>query len=61
MDFSALPMEPLAYDGAAPEGLHATHVGVLAFYGFDLRVYQLSNGNRVIDADDVKAFFGAPA
>jgi len=35
----------------------ATHYGTLAFYGISLKVYQLSDGQRVIDADDVRAMF----
>lgn len=45
-----------------PEGSsdlpYVTHEGVLSIAGFDLRCYQLSDGQRVLDADDVRAFFG---
>lgn len=36
----------------------ATHTAVLELGGHNLRCYQLSNGARLIDADDVKKFFG---
>lgn len=35
-----------------------THEGVLKIGGFSLRCYQLSDGTRVFDADDITAFFG---
>lgn len=38
----------------------ATHEGVLAFGGIELRVYQLDDGRRVFNADDVK-FMLSPA
>ena len=36
----------------------ATHVSVLSIGGFPFRCYQLSNGERVFNADDVREFFG---
>lgn len=42
-----------------PELPWATHNGVLRLGGFELRVYQLSDGRRVIDADDMNTFFSA--
>ena len=36
-----------------------THQGVFDFAGARLRCYQLSDGQRVFDADDVEAAFGA--
>lgn len=41
----------------APGVLYATHEGILRIQGFDFKVYQLSDGRRVIDADDVEHFF----
>ncbi len=38
---------------------HVTHEGMLEMMNFKFRVYQLSSGERVIDADDLKEFFGA--
>lgn len=56
VEWTALPRdgdEP--WDGVEP---HATHEGTLTIAGFSFRVYQLSDGSRVLDADDVAAFFG---
>lgn len=36
----------------------ATHEGVLNLAGFPLRCYQLNNGMRVFDADDLQKLFG---
>ncbi len=38
---------------------HVTHEGMLEMMNFKFRVYQLSSGARVIDADDLKEFLGA--
>ena len=35
-----------------------THQGVVDFAGVRLRCYQLSDGQRVFDADDIEAAFG---
>ncbi len=35
----------------------ATHSGFLNFLGFDLKVFQLDNGTRLIDAESLEAFF----
>lgn len=42
-----------------PKGgeLYATHEGVLNIAGFDFHCYQLSDGSRVFDADDVRRLF----
>lgn len=36
---------------------YATHSGVLAICGHELRCYRLNTGHAVFDADDVKKFF----
>lgn len=36
---------------------YATHKGTVDVLGCILRCYQLSDGRRVIDADDVHSFF----
>lgn len=36
---------------------HVTHSGVLDIAGFQLKVYRLSDGQAVIDADDMHRFF----
>jgi len=46
-------------EGVDPDGLYATHEGVLEIGGARLRCYQLSDGQRVFDAGDVAEFFGA--
>lgn len=46
--------------GAQPgnDGLpYATHYGVLHIGELEFRVYQLNTGQRVIDAEDMRAFF----
>lgn len=45
-----------------PQGeLHATHEGILDFGGdVKIRCYQLSDGQRVLDAEDCYEFFGMP-
>ena len=37
----------------------ATHHGIFRIAGAEMRCYRLSNGQEVIDADDMRAFFGA--
>ena len=37
---------------------YATHEGVLYLGVFKFKVYQLSDGQRVIDEEDLKKFFG---
>ena len=36
---------------------HVTHQGIFKVGGFEFRAYQLSDGNRILDADDVHKFF----
>ena len=47
--------EPLDNPNMLP---FVTHSGVLDLGGIKLKVYQLSNGNRIIDADDLHKLFG---
>lgn len=42
------------------EELHATHEGCLYIGDIPLRVYQLSDGTRVIEASDMERFLGGP-
>jgi hypothetical protein len=37
---------------------YVTHEGTLRIGDHELRVYQLNDGQRVIDAADMQAFFG---
>ena len=43
-----------------PDVLYATHQGTLEIGAAKLRVYQLNDGQRVFDADDVAAFLMPP-
>lgn len=53
----AVAMTPLPASPHEGGGLYATHEGRLTVGAFTFRVYQLSDGQRVIDADDVERFF----
>jgi hypothetical protein len=49
---------PAAKD--AGDGLpYATHEGELRFGGFSIRCFTLNDGRRLLDADQVNAFFEA--
>lgn len=37
---------------------YATHAGILDLAGSRLRVYRLSDGRRIVHADDLQAFLG---
>jgi hypothetical protein len=37
---------------------HVTHEGILKIAGLTLRVYQLSDGQRVIDANEIRSLLG---
>ena len=54
-----LPLTPVPGGFPGADGLPTvTHAGVFVVGGHGLKVYQLSDGRRVIDADDVHRFFG---
>lgn len=57
-DVGWTPVKPPA-PGENPEGLpYATHVGTLSLPGLPpLRVHVLNTGQRIIDQDDLAAFF----
>ena len=66
-EMAKAPIETL-FDGVkwVPTGLTstgdelvATHEGVLTILGWDLKVYQLNDGQRVIDVDDFENFVTA--
>lgn len=46
------------WDGLETGDVYTTHEGNLRIAGADLRCYQLSDGKRVIDAEDFARFFG---
>lgn len=48
----------LVQNDETPEGLYATHQGVLKIGDLEFRVYVLSDGNRVIDAEDMNKYLG---
>lgn len=51
-------LKPIDFEGETPpEGLYATHSGVLTFGEFKITCFQLNNGERVLDADEFKKFF----
>ena len=56
--FDAIPMVPTG--ALAPEdgSAYAVMQGELVVDGQSLRVYQLNNGQRVINAEDISSFFG---
>lgn len=53
LDWEAVP-EPASRVLDDP---YVTHQGVMYIADHALRVYQLSDGQRVIDADDLESFF----
>ena len=56
---SRLPLAPIPTPSPEnSDGLTVTHAGVIVVGGHELRVYQLSDGRRVIDGDDLERFFG---
>lgn len=57
--FDAIPMVPTGIEPPADGSVYAVMQGELVIAGSRLRVYQLSTGQRVINADDVHDFFGA--
>lgn len=59
---NAVPMTPIANAGPSKDGLpYATHEGSIEILGCTIRVFQLNDGMRIVNADDVKAFFGGEA
>jgi hypothetical protein len=53
-------IEWTAYPPQDGDELHATHEGTLEMFGFVFRAYQLSDGRRVIDAEDIQRLFREP-
>jgi hypothetical protein len=49
-----IPLEGDAGDNELP---HATHSGVLEIGSMKLRVFQLSDGTRIVEENDLIAFF----
>jgi hypothetical protein len=56
----ALEWSPLPVVGEMPEhDVYAEFEAVLVIAGMNIRVYHLTNGERVLHADDMELFFGA--
>ena len=54
-----LPMVAVPPPEENPDNLpFPTHEGEMRIGSFKLRVYQLNTGQRIINADDLNAFFG---
>ena len=51
-------VEPREHPDMESKMPYVTHEGVLEIMEAKLRVYMLSDGQRVIDASDVESFFG---
>lgn len=56
--FDAIPMVPTGIEPPADGSVYAVMQGELVVAGNRLRVYQLSTGQRVFNADDMNEFFG---
>jgi hypothetical protein len=54
IEWKELPAPEHGEDGLP----YATHEGTMQIGGVELRVYQLSDGQRVIDVDDAAKLFG---
>lgn len=54
-----VPKPPAPEDPSLAALPYVTHQGVLRIAGLELRVYQLSSGDRVIDPEDFDAFLDA--
>lgn len=52
-----IPVEP-PQSGGDSDLPFVTHSGQLSLDGCELRVYRLSNGERIVDEDDLAAFLG---
>jgi hypothetical protein len=50
--------EPVADPAKDDDELYATHFGTLKVGDFELRVFQLSDGQRIILKEDLERFFG---
>jgi hypothetical protein len=59
MLFKDVAWEPTGLTEPEDDGIPvATHRGTLNLFDAHFRVYQLSDGRRIFDAEDVNAFFG---
>ena len=56
--FKDVKWEPVEVDPPTDGTPYATHEGILQLGNHSLRVVQLNDGRRVIDADDLREFFG---
>lgn len=59
---AGLNWQPVAHSEAGmDETPFATHSAVLHLMGHEFRCYQLSDGRRILDKDDVDRWFHLPA
>lgn len=57
--WESIPAGPAGETDANHVVPYATHTGVLHVGTVALRVYQLNDGQRIINAEDFETFFGA--
>lgn len=51
--------QPVTFSDEPSDDLpHATHFGILRIADYELRVFQLSDGQRIILKEDMERFFG---
>lgn len=59
LEWNAAPDDGTRAAESKASGLpYATHEAVLDLGGFEIKCYQLSDGQRILDAEDVREFFG---
>jgi hypothetical protein len=59
MMLDSVTWKPVEWSEQSNDGIpYATHEGAFEMQGFQFKVYQLSNGQRLIDHDDLMRFFG---
>lgn len=59
-DWSTVDWQPLPAPDSESTLPHATHEGVLRVGDIELKCFQLTNGQRVFDLNDVERLFGGP-
>lgn len=54
LEWKEIPQEAFIDDGLP----YVTHIAIMELSGIRLKIYKLSNGERVIDEKDIVDFFG---